>query len=154
MTSCEINSGDRRRVNEAHVRHSMPCSGLDCLICAGSTKGAWHCIYVYIVIIWHISSHGTGCIWNPQDGYHSTKGPMWGYSRCGLGAVGAVLEPFCGHLSPKLDKVSCKLTFEIPPRRTLGGYGTYVPYDDMCHMIITCHMMITILRVPDAPGAM
>ena len=36
----------------------------------------------------------------------STKGPMWGYPRCGLGAVGAVLEPFCGHLSPKLDKVS------------------------------------------------
>ena len=34
-----------------------------------------------------------------------TKGPMWGYPRCGLGAVGAVLEPFCGHLSPKLDKV-------------------------------------------------
>ena len=36
----------------------------------------------------------------------ATKGPMWGYPRCGLGAVGAVLEPFCGHLSPKLDKVS------------------------------------------------
>ena len=35
-----------------------------------------------------------------------TKGPMWGYPRCGLGAVGAVLEPFCGHLSPKNDKVS------------------------------------------------
>ena len=46
---------------------------------------------------------------------------MWGYPRCGLGAVGAVLEPFCGHLSPKLDRVPCKLTFEIPPRRTLGG---------------------------------
>ena len=38
-------------------------------------------------------------------GVGSTKGPMWGYPRCGLGAVGAVLEPFCGHLSPKLDKV-------------------------------------------------
>jgi len=47
---------------------------------------------------------------------------MWGYPRCGLGAVGAVLEPFCGHLSPKIDKVSWKLTFEIPPRRTLGGH--------------------------------
>ena len=41
----------------------------------------------------------------PQ-GSRATKGPMWGYPRCGLGAVGVVLEPFCGHLSPKLDKVS------------------------------------------------
>ena len=56
-----------------------------------------------------------------QHTHVPTKGPMWGYPRCGLGAVGAVLEPFCGHLSPKLDQVSCKLTFEIPPRRTLGG---------------------------------
>ena len=46
---------------------------------------------------------------------------MWGYPRCGLGAVGAVLEPFCGHLSPKIDKVSSKLTFEIPPPRALRG---------------------------------
>ena len=51
----------------------------------------------------------------------STKGPLWGYPRCGLGAVGAVLEPFCGHLSPKIDKVYETLTFEIPPRRALGG---------------------------------
>ena len=35
-----------------------------------------------------------------------TKGPMWGHPRCGLGAVGAVLEPFCGHFSPKIDMVS------------------------------------------------
>ena len=35
----------------------------------------------------------------------TTEGPLWGHPRCGLGAVGAVLEPFCGHLSPKIDKV-------------------------------------------------
>ena len=46
--------------------------------------------------------------------FFATKDPMWGYPRCGLGAVGAVLEPFCGHLSPKNDKVSSKLTFEYP----------------------------------------
>ena len=51
----------------------------------------------------------------------TTEGSSWGHPRCGLGAIGAVLEPFCGHLSPKIDKVSCKSTFEIPPRRTLGG---------------------------------
>ena len=50
----------------------------------------------------------------------TTRDPSWGHPRCGLGAVGAVLEPFCGHLSLEIDKVSCKLTFEIHPRRTLG----------------------------------
>ena len=34
-----------------------------------------------------------------------TNGPWWGHSRCGLGAVGAVLEPFCGRLSPKVDEI-------------------------------------------------
>ena len=38
-----------------------------------------------------------------------------------LGALSPFLEPFCGHLSPKLDKVSEKLTFEIPPQRASGG---------------------------------
>ena len=38
-------------------------------------------------------------------GDEATEGPLWGHPRCGLGAVGAVLEPFCGHLSPKIDKV-------------------------------------------------
>ena len=52
---------------------------------------------------------------------YTTRDPSWGHPRCGLGAVGAVLEPFCGHLSPKIDKVSCTLTFEIHSRRTLGG---------------------------------
>ena len=38
-----------------------------------------------------------------------------------LGALSPFLEPFCGHLSPKLDKVSEKLTFEILPQRASGG---------------------------------
>ena len=35
----------------------------------------------------------------------STEGRSWGYPRCGLGAIGAVLEPFCGHLSPNVDEI-------------------------------------------------
>ena len=46
---------------------------------------------------------------------------MWGHSRFVLGAIGSFLEPFCGHLSPKIDKVPEELTFEIPPRRALRG---------------------------------
>ena len=38
-----------------------------------------------------------------------------------LGAIRPFLDPFYGHLSPKIDKVSWKLTFEIPPRRALCG---------------------------------
>ena len=49
----------------------------------------------------------------------STKGPMWGYPRLVLGALGSFLEPFCGHVLPKVDKICSKLTFEIPPRRAL-----------------------------------
>ena len=40
-----------------------------------------------------------------RHAWFSTEGPLWGHPRCGLGAVGVVLEPFCGHLSPKIDKV-------------------------------------------------
>ena len=36
----------------------------------------------------------------------STEGPMWGHPMPVLGALSPFLEPFCGHLSPKLDKVS------------------------------------------------
>ena len=53
----------------------------------------------------------------------STKGRMWGYPVFVLGAVCSFLEPFRGHLSPNIDNVSEKLTFEIPPRRALGGVG-------------------------------
>ena len=35
-----------------------------------------------------------------------TRGPSWGHPRVVLGTIGAFLEPFCGHLSPKNDKVS------------------------------------------------
>ena len=44
----------------------------------------------------------------------TTKGPMWGYPRFVLGAIGSFLEPFCGHLSPKIDKVSEELTLRYP----------------------------------------
>ena len=47
---------------------------------------------------------------------------MWGYPVFVLGAISSFLEPFCGHLSPKLDKLCSKLTFEIPPRRALRGH--------------------------------
>ena len=30
----------------------------------------------------------------------------WGYPKLVLGAVCSFLEPFCGRLSPKIDKVS------------------------------------------------
>ena len=43
-----------------------------------------------------------------------TRGPSWGHSRFVLGAIGSFLEPFCGHLSPKIDKVSEKLTLRYP----------------------------------------
>ena len=39
---------------------------------------------------------------------------MWGYPRFVLGAIGSFLEPFCGHLSPKIDKVSVELTLRYP----------------------------------------
>ena len=40
------------------------------------------------------------------NGDLSTKGRMWGYPRFVLGAIGSFLEPFYGHLSPKIDKVA------------------------------------------------
>ena len=51
----------------------------------------------------------------------STEGPSWGHSKAVLGAISSFLEPLCGHLSPKNDKVSEELTFAIPPRRALRG---------------------------------
>ena len=44
----------------------------------------------------------------------STEGPSWGYPMLVLGAVCSFLEPFCGHLSPKNDKVSEELTLRYP----------------------------------------
>ena len=40
----------------------------------------------------------------------STKGAMWGYPVFVLGAISSFLEPFRGHLLPKIDKVSEELT--------------------------------------------
>ena len=40
----------------------------------------------------------------------TTKGPMWGYPVFVLGAISSFLEPFRGHLSPKIDKVCEELT--------------------------------------------
>ena len=42
--------------------------------------------------------------------WHATKGPMWGYPVFVLGAISSFLEPFRGHLSPKIDKVPEELT--------------------------------------------
>ena len=58
----------------------------------------------------------------PSIYHESTKGPMWGYPRLVLGALGSFLEPFCGHVLPKVDKIYSKLTFELPPRRALRGF--------------------------------
>ena len=49
--------------------------------------------------------------WRPSG---PTQTPSWGHSRFVLGAIGSFLEPFCGHLSPKMDKVSEKLTLRYP----------------------------------------
>ena len=40
----------------------------------------------------------------------STRGPSWGHPMVVLGTIRSFLEPFCGHLSPKNDKVSEELT--------------------------------------------
>ena len=44
----------------------------------------------------------------------STRGPWWGHLLVVLGAILSFLEPFCRHLSPKIDKVSEKLTLRYP----------------------------------------
>jgi len=47
--------------------------------------------------------------------------PYVGYPSLVLGAIASFLEPFYGHLLPKVDRLCSKLTFEIPPRRALRG---------------------------------
>jgi hypothetical protein len=42
--------------------------------------------------------------WTPAA--HTTPGPSWGHPNVVLGAILSLCEPFCGHLSPKMDKVS------------------------------------------------
>ena len=48
------------------------------------------------------------------DTSRTTEGPSWGHSKVVLGAIGSFLEPFYGHLSPKIDKVSEELTLKYP----------------------------------------
>ena len=40
----------------------------------------------------------------------TTRGPSWGHPMVVLGTIRSFLEPFCGHLLPKIDKVSEELT--------------------------------------------
>ena len=47
-------------------------------------------------------------------GRSTTEGPSWGHFKVVLGAIRSFLEPFCGHLSPKNDKVSEELTLRYP----------------------------------------
>ena len=44
----------------------------------------------------------------------ATDGPWWGHPMLVLEALCSFLEPFCGHLSPKVDKVSEELTLRYP----------------------------------------
>ena len=44
----------------------------------------------------------------------ATRGPSWGHPMVALGTIRSLLEPFCGHLSPKIDKVSEELTLSYP----------------------------------------
>jgi hypothetical protein len=52
--------------------------------------------------------------WSVESRVQATQTPMWGHSRFVLGAIGSFLEPFCGHISPKIDKVSEKMTLRYP----------------------------------------
>jgi hypothetical protein len=55
-----------------------------------------------MVKIWReISSQPA--VWGCDD---TTEGPLWGHPMPVLGALSPLLEPFYGHLSPKIDKVS------------------------------------------------
>ena len=44
----------------------------------------------------------------------ATEGLLWGHPMLVLGALCSFLEPFCGQLSPKIDKVSEELTLRYP----------------------------------------
>ena len=45
---------------------------------------------------------------------YATRGPSWGHPMVVLGTIRSYLEPLCGHLSPKNDKVSGELTLRYP----------------------------------------
>ena len=56
---------------------------------------------------------------------------MWGYPVFVLGAISSFLEPFRGHLSPKIDKVSEEMTLRYHHEEPWVGeqlpseYGTH-----------------------------
>ena len=56
-------------------------------------------------------------------GAAATKGPSWGHSKVVLGAIRSLLEPFYGHLAPKIDKVSEELTLRYPHEEPCAGRG-------------------------------
>ena len=65
---------------------------------------------------------------------------MWGYPVFVLGAISSFLEPFRGHLSPKIDKVYEELTLRyhheepwVVPRgqKMLKGHLPRVMYDQV-----------------------
>ena len=50
-----------------------------------------------------------------------TEGPSWGHFKVVLGAIRLFLEPFCRHLSPKIDKVSEESTLRYPHEEPCVG---------------------------------
>ena len=50
----------------------------------------------------------------PYAGFLFHRRPYVGYPSLVLGAIASFLEPFCGNLSPKIDKVSEELTLRYP----------------------------------------
>ena len=71
-----------------------------------------------------------------------TEGPWWGYPMLVLGAVCPFLEPFCGHLSPKVDK-SSKNGFWLRYRRALRGSSAALHPSPPC-----AHPSLPFLPVP------
>ena len=67
----------------------------------------------------------------------STEGPSWGHSKVVLGAIRSFLKPFCGHLSPKIDKVSEESTLRYP-------------HEEPCVWTEGCTDRS--METPDAPG--
>jgi len=66
----------------------------------------------------------------PLSERYPTEGSSWGYPMIVLGAVCSFLEPFCEHLSPKIDKVSKELTLRYPhegPCVACKGWGRRAP---------------------------
>ena len=49
----------------------------------------------------------------------ATRDPSWGHSSVVLGAIVSFLEPFCGNLSPNIDKVCEELTLRYPQERMM-----------------------------------